>query len=218
MTGQSGRVVCLDYEEPECGTYNGVRYCVSDDDEPGCEDASNGTTLCHEDENSDPPPDAPDGPDLDDNPDPPEDEWEHPDENNNPHPIGGYPPLDPGEGEGTPDGGEEDQGGDSTFPGDENGDGECDQTVEDCGPGSPNNYGDHPDLPTEDVLSGGGESWGSGMASGGSCPAPVTFSWLGQTYAIPYDAFCELAVLVRPLVLAGGYLSAALILIGGVRR
>lgn len=59
-------------------------------------------------------------------------------------------------------------------------------------------------------------SWSSGFG-GGSCPAPVQFEVMGGDVVIPFDFLCELAVYIRPVVLAGAALMA-LMIVGGFRR
>jgi len=47
------------------------------------------------------------------------------------------------------------------------------------------------------------------FAAGGSCPAPIAFNAFGHSYAISYTPACDLALLLRPLVLLlAGVLAA----------
>lgn len=52
----------------------------------------------------------------------------------------------------------------------------------------------------------------------GSCPAPMTASFLGQNVEVAFTPLCIFADTLRPLVLAIAWLSAGLIFIGGVRN
>jgi hypothetical protein len=59
-------------------------------------------------------------------------------------------------------------------------------------------------------------SWSSGFG-GGSCPAPVSVEVLGAEVVFPYQPLCDLAVYIKPIVLAGSALMAVMI-VGGFRR
>lgn len=59
-------------------------------------------------------------------------------------------------------------------------------------------------------------SWNSGFG-GGSCPAPVQFEVMGGDVVIPFDFLCDVAVYIRPVVLAAAALMA-LMIVGGYRR
>lgn len=59
-------------------------------------------------------------------------------------------------------------------------------------------------------------TWESGFGSG-SCPAPVQFEVMGGEVVIPFDFLCDVAVYIRPVVLAAAALLA-LMIIGGYRR
>lgn len=59
-------------------------------------------------------------------------------------------------------------------------------------------------------------SWSSGLG-GGSCPAPVVIQVLGSEVAFPYQPLCDLAIYIRPIVIAASAFLALLI-IGGFRR
>lgn len=52
----------------------------------------------------------------------------------------------------------------------------------------------------------------------GSCPAPLTGSFLGQPIEFSLDPLCTYANALRPLVLSLAWLSAGVIFIGGVRN
>jgi hypothetical protein len=52
----------------------------------------------------------------------------------------------------------------------------------------------------------------------GSCPAPLTTSFMGQPVSFSYDLPCQAAGMLKPLVLALAWLSAGVIFIGGVRQ
>lgn len=56
------------------------------------------------------------------------------------------------------------------------------------------------------------------IGSAGSCPAPMTADFLGQSLELSFDPLCTYANALRPLVLAIAWLSAGLIFIGGVRN
>ena len=66
-----------------------------------------------------------------------------------------------------------------------------------------------PTLPVEE--SGPGE-WSVSMS--GACPAPVNVSVLGATVPISWQPACDLATLLRPLLIAVAGISAGLILLG----
>lgn len=51
-----------------------------------------------------------------------------------------------------------------------------------------------------------------------SCPTPIQFSIAGHAMTIPYDSICTFAAGIRPVFIAMAYLSAALIMIGGIRE
>lgn len=52
----------------------------------------------------------------------------------------------------------------------------------------------------------------------GTCPAPLSTTVGGITITMPFDALCQYATTLRPLVLALAWLSAGVIFIGGVRN
>ena len=59
-------------------------------------------------------------------------------------------------------------------------------------------------------------SWSSGFG-GGSCPAPVSVEVMGADVDFSYQPLCDLAIYIKPIVLAAAALMAVLI-IGGFRR
>lgn len=59
-------------------------------------------------------------------------------------------------------------------------------------------------------------TWSSGLGNG-SCPAPATFSVFNNQFNFSFEPFCDLAGMVRYLVIMLAYLSASLI-IAGVRK
>lgn len=56
------------------------------------------------------------------------------------------------------------------------------------------------------------------VGGAGSCPAPLTGSFLGKPIAFKFDYACTAANMLRPLILALAWLSAGIIFIGGVRN
>lgn len=56
------------------------------------------------------------------------------------------------------------------------------------------------------------------VGGAGSCPAPLTASFLGQTVEMSFDPLCTFANSLRPLVLVMAWLSAGIIFIGGVKN
>lgn len=52
----------------------------------------------------------------------------------------------------------------------------------------------------------------------GSCPAPITSTFMGQSISFSYDLPCQAAGMLRPLILALAWLAAGIIFIGGVRQ
>ena len=56
------------------------------------------------------------------------------------------------------------------------------------------------------------------VGGAGSCPAPLTATFMGQTVSFSYDMPCQFATSLKPLILAIAWLSAGLIFIGGVRQ
>lgn len=59
-------------------------------------------------------------------------------------------------------------------------------------------------------------TWQSGLGNG-VCPTPRVVETFVGTISVPFDIFCQLAELLRGLVIAAAYLTAAYILLG-VRR
>lgn len=51
-----------------------------------------------------------------------------------------------------------------------------------------------------------------------TCPAPINLNIAGHNIPIDYDPICQFAAGIRPVFLAVAYLSAALIMIGGIRE
>lgn len=49
----------------------------------------------------------------------------------------------------------------------------------------------------------------------GACPSPVA---LGHGWVVPFDAACDLAGLIRPLVIAFAWLAAGIYVVGGLRN
>lgn len=56
------------------------------------------------------------------------------------------------------------------------------------------------------------------VGGAGSCPAPVTASFMGRTVSFSYDLPCQAAGMLKPLILALAWLAAGVIFIGGVRQ
>lgn len=56
-------------------------------------------------------------------------------------------------------------------------------------------------------------SWDSGLSSG-TCPAPIVVSVLGASVSVTWQPLCDLASMLRPLLIGLAGLSAALILLG----
>lgn len=56
------------------------------------------------------------------------------------------------------------------------------------------------------------------IGGAGSCPEPLTATFMGQTVSFSYDMPCQFATSLKPLILAIAWLSAGLIFIGGVRQ
>jgi len=56
------------------------------------------------------------------------------------------------------------------------------------------------------------------IGGAGSCPAPITTSFMGKSISISYDLPCQAAGMLKPLILAIAWLSAGLIFIGGVKQ
>lgn len=76
---------------------------------------------------------------------------------------------------------------------------------------------DTPDLPVEQVPEPQG--WSAPIPADAACPAPEQFTITfpgGYTHTIPYryDPICEAVSMMRPIVLAFAYLSAAFIMLG----
>ena len=70
----------------------------------------------------------------------------------------------------------------------------------------------------EEVGEGTGEEVGSltpAFQSQGACPSPVA---LGHGWVVPFDAACDLAGLIRPLVIAFAWLAAGIYVVGGLRN
>ena len=57
-----------------------------------------------------------------------------------------------------------------------------------------------------------------GSSRGGSCPAPRQASFFGRSLTISYQPICDFATMIRPLIIALAYFSAALIFVGAARR
>lgn len=81
------------------------------------------------------------------------------------------------------------------------------------------------DLGTVDDLTVGSESRSiasidpiTTIGGVGSCPEPLTATFMGQTVSFSYDMPCQFATSLKPLILAIAWLSAGLIFIGGVRQ
>jgi hypothetical protein len=69
----------------------------------------------------------------------------------------------------------------------------------------------HPDLPVEEVTL---STWESGLGAG-SCPAPYTTEFQGQTISYPFDDACWAAEsVIRPLLLTLSLIGAGLIIVG----
>lgn len=58
----------------------------------------------------------------------------------------------------------------------------------------------------------------AGWGGGSSCPAPRHVTVQGYDVPIPFDLFCKYAELIRPVLLTFAWLSAAFILVGGVKE
>lgn len=56
------------------------------------------------------------------------------------------------------------------------------------------------------------------IGGAGSCPAPITTSFMGRSITFTYDLPCQAASMLKPLILALSWLAAAIIFIGGVRQ
>lgn len=56
------------------------------------------------------------------------------------------------------------------------------------------------------------------IGGSGSCPAPLTTTFMGQPISFSYDLPCQAAGMLKPLILALAWLSAGIIFIGGVRQ
>lgn len=56
------------------------------------------------------------------------------------------------------------------------------------------------------------------VGGAGSCPAPLTASFMGHPVSFSYDMPCSFATSLKPLILVIAWLSAGLIFIGGVRQ
>lgn len=56
------------------------------------------------------------------------------------------------------------------------------------------------------------------VGNAGSCPAPLTASFMGQTVEFKFDPLCQFANTLRPLVLSLAWLGAGFIFVGGVRN
>lgn len=72
------------------------------------------------------------------------------------------------------------------------------------------------DLLPESQLTYETPTWSSGLG-GGTCPSPQSFSVLGGTFEVSYQPWCDLAGMLKYLVLALAYITSAII-ISGVRR
>lgn len=73
---------------------------------------------------------------------------------------------------------------------------------------------DEPDLETEDRSF----SWVPTMSAGGSCPAPKTATVHGRSISLSWQSVCDLAVGVRPVVLAVAWIGAAVMVFGVGRK
>lgn len=73
-----------------------------------------------------------------------------------------------------------------------------------------------PDLPnkTVDVTVLPNSGWGADNAT---CPAARHLTVQGRDIPIPYDLFCEFMAGIRPVILAMAWLSAAFIVVGGLK-
>ena len=69
---------------------------------------------------------------------------------------------------------------------------------------------EHPDLPVEDI---GPETFNSGLGSG-SCPAPVQFSFHGQSMEYSYQPACDAAPWFKAILITIAGIAAAYILLG----
>lgn len=56
------------------------------------------------------------------------------------------------------------------------------------------------------------------IGGAGSCPEPLTATFMGQSVSFSYDMPCQFASSLKPLILAIAWLSSGLIFIGGVRQ
>lgn len=56
------------------------------------------------------------------------------------------------------------------------------------------------------------------IGGAGSCPAPITTSFMGRTITFTYDLPCQAAGMLKPLILALAWLGAGIIFIGGVKQ
>jgi len=65
-------------------------------------------------------------------------------------------------------------------------------------------------LPTEELVI---PSYTSGLSDNGICPAPYDAIVFGSTIPVSYQPFCDLASLIRPLVLAAAGLIAGFVLV-----
>jgi len=72
-------------------------------------------------------------------------------------------------------------------------------------------------LPTKDipVTVAPDDGWGPASAA---CPAPRHATVLGRDFPVRFDLYCQFAQIIRPGVIAGAWLSAALILVGGIKQ
>lgn len=81
--------------------------------------------------------------------------------------------------------------------------------------------GDAPDLPVETSDFGDDQvSWDSGLSSDASCPepqsVPIAFAGFSTDLEFSYQGFCDFASVIRALVLAAAYMSAAFLVYRGV--
>lgn len=56
------------------------------------------------------------------------------------------------------------------------------------------------------------------MSAAGSCPAPITISYLGRTYLIKYDLVCDFARGLRPFLIIVASIGAGLMIFASARR
>ncbi|WP_040578340.1 MULTISPECIES: virulence factor TspB C-terminal domain-related protein [Methylomicrobium] len=56
------------------------------------------------------------------------------------------------------------------------------------------------------------------LGGGGSCPAPLTATYLGKPITFRFDLLCQFANMIRPLIIAVAWLSAGLIVLGAIKE